>query len=328
MNKSKVYFVKLDELNKIKDLLPEFKPPLGVKVHFGEEGNKTFVPANLIKQIVNWVDNPTLVECSVLYRSPRSKATTHREVALKHGFNFAPIDFLDGEEGDDFIEIEIDGEHFKKCYLGKGLEKYKSLLVISHFKGHGGSGFGGDLKNLGMGLASRRGKLAIHALIKHNVNADKCNSCGICLKHCPVQAISFDKDKKAVINQEVCISCSKCISVCPAEAIEIPWDSTGSQTLQERIAEYALAATKNRQCFFINFLINITENCDCLGEKMEKLTQDIGVLASLDPVAIDQASYDLVIKQFMGFKEHDGDYQLKQGVKIGLGNRQYQLIKL
>jgi uncharacterized Fe-S center protein len=326
MPASKIYFIKLNELNKIKDLLPEFTSSLGVKVHFGEEGNKTFVPAELIKPIIDMVGHPTLIECSVLYRSPRSKALTHRKVALKHGFGFAPIDFLDGPEGDDCLEVKIKGKYFERCYLGKGLEKYKSLLVISHFKGHGGSGFGGALKNIGMGLASRRGKLAIHSSIQHSVNQKKCTGCGTCIKNCPVNAISLDKGSKAVINREKCVSCSKCISVCPVEAIAIPWSSHGRQVLSERIAEYALAVSRKRQCFFVNFLINITSNCDCLGDFMEKLTEDIGVLISSDPVAIDQASYDLVCRQFVGFKEFSGEYQLEHAESIGLGKRAYDLI--
>jgi len=323
-----VYFIKLNELEKIKELLPQFKAPLGVKVHFGEEGNITFVPANLIKAITDMAANPTLIECSVLYKSPRSTAQGHKQVALNHGFNFAPLDFLDGEEGDDNIVVEIDGRHFKQCYLGKGLAKYNSILAISHFKGHGGSGFGGALKNMGMGLASRRGKLAIHASIKHQVDTERCISCGTCIAQCPEQAISFNQDQKAEINYDLCISCSKCISVCPQSAIRIPWDSTGSQDLQERIAEYTKAVVAGRQCYYINFLINITHTCDCAGKEMEKITEDIGVLASSDPVAIDQASYDLVVKQFKAFKDHSGDYQLQHGEKIILGKREYELINL
>ena len=326
--KVKVYFLKLNELNKINDLLPKFAPPLGVKVHFGEEGNITFVPAGYIKQIVRMVKDTTLIECSVLYKSPRRTAKGHRQVALSHGFNFAPLDFLDGETGDEAFKVNVMGKHFKEVYLGQGLEKYKSLLVISHFKGHGLAGFGGAIKNLGMGLASRRGKLAQHATIKHEVKEEKCLACGQCIANCPVGAISYNEKGKARIDQNICISCSKCISVCPEEAISIPWGSTPAEIIQERIAEYALAATRGRECFYLNFLINITKDCDCFDIVMEKLTPDIGVLASNDPVAIDQASYDLTIKQFSGFKDRNGDYQLEHGQDIGLGRREYDLINL
>ncbi|MDD4333500.1 MAG: DUF362 domain-containing protein [Patescibacteria group bacterium] len=328
MSKSKVYFVKLNELNKIKDLLPSFDKPLGVKVHFGERGNISFVPAVYIKQIVEMINEPTLIETSVLYKSARRTAIGHKELAIEHGFDFAPVDFLDGEFGDDFMQVDIKGKHFQKAYLGKGLEKYKSLLVISHFKGHEMCGFGGALKNLGMGLASRRGKLAQHSSIKHEANKTKCVGCGLCVNDCPVNAIFFDSENKAEINKDICISCSKCISVCPQEAIRIPWKSIGREELQERVAEYASAGAQDRNCFFINFVINIVHNCDCNNEPMEKITADVGVLVSDNPVAIDQASYDLVLKQFPDFINHESEYQLKHTEELGLGSRQYELINI
>jgi len=329
MEKAQVYFIKLAELGNLKNILPDFSGPLGVKVHFGEKHNNTFVPAKYIKEITQMLASPTLIETSVLYRSLRSNAVGHRSLAIEHGFDFAPIDFLDGEVGDDTIELEISGDHFTKCYLGKNLEKYPSLLVISHFKGHGAAIFGGALKNLGMGLAARRGKLAQHASIPHSVTRERCLGCGQCVSECPVQAISFQADGKVEIDHDKCISCSKCISICSAKAIEIPWASTGTDVLQERIVEYATAALKNRSAFFVNFLINITAECDCVGRPMEKIAPDIGVLASLDPVAIDQASCDLLIENnpdLARFKM--GEAQLSHAEKIGLGKRDYELIYL
>ncbi|MFA4833462.1 MAG: DUF362 domain-containing protein [Patescibacteria group bacterium] len=326
MDKAKVYFIKLDELNKIKNLLPGFTPPLGIKVHFGEEGNTTYLPASYVKEIAGMVENPVLVECNVLYKSPRSQAATHKKLAKEHGFDFAEIDILDGELGDDVDAIKIKGEFFKECFLGKGLAKYKSLLVVSHFKGHISSGFGGAIKNLSMGLAGRRGKLALHAFVKHQVKQAKCVACGVCIANCPVEAVAFDESGKAKINTDKCISCSKCMSVCPTGAISIPWGEKDVSVFRKRLAEYALAGVSGRQCFYINFLINITEKCDCAGEKMGKMTDDIGILASSDPVAIDQASFDLVVKQCKDFEKQNGDAQLEHGEKIGLGTREYELI--
>jgi uncharacterized protein len=168
----------------------------------------------------------------------------------------------------------------------------------------------------------------MHSMIKHSIKKEKCISCGACIANCPVNAIAFDANKKAFINEAICISCSKCISVCPVQAVQIPWGGSGKKELQERIAEYALAAQQGKQCFYINFLINITENCDCMGVEMGKLTDDIGILASTDPIAIDQASYDLVVAKYEEFKNHAGDDQLRHGEELGLGIREYELIKL
>ncbi len=335
VQQSNVYFIKLKEIEKIKELLPEFKGKVGVKVHFGEKGNISFVSAKSIKPIVEMIDSPTLIETSVLYRSPRGEASTHKKLALEHGFDFAPIDFLDGEKGDDSIEVKINGDHFKVCHIGAGLEKYNSLLVISHFKGHHMAGFGGAIKNLAMGFGSRRGKLDQHALLKHQVVQENCIGCKLCIDNCPVDAIDFnEKNKKANINQEKCIGCSKCMAICPKNTIQLPWDKIennkkGNQILQERIAEYALAASKNHNCFYINFLANIVPNCDCIGEKMKNMTKDIGILLSNDPVAIDQASFDLVAKQCDEFREKcSAEYQLKQAEKLNLGNIKYKIIKI
>lgn len=327
---SKVYFAhnleNLPELIEKYDLLTGFSEPVGVKVHFGEKGNETFISAKRIAEVVKLVKNPTLVECNVLYKSDRSKASSHIKLAKEHGFDFAPIDILDGEEGDEEIELDIDsGKHFKKARIGRGIEKYKSLLVVSHFKGHGANGFGGANKNVGMGLASRAGKLALHASIKHNIDTDKCISCGNCINNCPVGAIDYNDNGKAIIDEDKCISCSKCISACNFGAVEIPWGSTNKEVLQERIVEYTQAVVKNKKCLYINFLENITSKCDCIGESMELMTSDIGILVSADPVAIDQASYDLITKKCPEFTNLGGTRQLEYGEEFGLGSRKYSL---
>jgi hypothetical protein len=305
---------------------------LGLKCHFGEDGNDAYVPAELIKRIAAQLDFSPLLETTVLYRSPRSRASTHIELARQHGFDFADIDILDGELGDDNHEITLDNPGFVNSpeifYFGKNLEKYDSFLFVSHFKGHGSAGFGGAIKNLAMGLASRRGKLAMHAGVKHQVKQEKCISCGACINDCPVDAIAYNKSGKAKIDKKICISCSKCISVCPVSAIGIPWGSVSEDDFQKRLSEYALAGVKDKQCFYINFLINIVPLCDCIGRKQTRLTADIGVLVSSDPVAIDQASYDLVKKQCPEFSAHSSESQLAHGETIGLGAREYILENL
>ncbi|HOZ36390.1 MAG TPA: DUF362 domain-containing protein [bacterium] len=324
-----VYFLTNLDPQKIKSVLPKFTSPLGVKVHFGEEGNTTFVPAEKIKQLVDLLPSPTLIECNVLYKSPRAKTSTHLGLARRHGFDFASLDILDGEAGDEDLELPVrHSQHFQTAYFGAGLQKYPAIFFISHFKGHISAGFGGALKNIGMGLASRRGKLALHASVKHQVKPEKCIGCGSCIANCPVGAISYDDSGKARIDQSVCISCSKCMALCPSGAINVPWGGTTKETFQERLAEYALAAVAGRQCFYLNFLMNITEKCDCHDQPMPILTPDIGILLSSDPVAIDQASYDLVTKQYPEFAEFGGLEQLSHGEEIGLGSRQYNLINV
>jgi hypothetical protein len=325
MSASRVHFLQFNNMDPIKGVLPEFPQPLAVKTHFGEDGNVSFLPAHIIIDICALVKDPVLVENSVLYRSRRSRASTHRELARENGFDFAPLDFLDGEEGSDNMEAPIKGDHFDTCYLGKGLEKYPSLLVVSHFKGHVLSGFGGALKNLGMGLASRRGKLNQHESIKHQVEPAKCISCGRCLDSCPVEAIAWNDKGKAEIDTDVCISCSECISVCPQQAINVPVMETATRTLQERIAEYAYAGVGDRQCFYINLVMNIVEGCDCEQREMSPLTEDVGILLSEDPVAIDQASYDMVIEQYPEFKRFNADHQLIHAEKMGMGSRKYDI---
>lgn len=328
MSKSTVYFLHSLDSNKLSSILPDFAQPVALKTHFGEEGNSTYLPPEKVKSISELVENPTLVETSTLYKGPRSIASSYKKLAQDHGFDFAPIDLLDGEYGDETGEVGVEGKHFDTCHLGKNWDKYKSVLVVSHFKGHIIANMGGAIKNLAMGLSGRRGKIAQHANIQHQVVPDKCQSCGICIENCPVEAISYDENHKAVIDPQVCISCSKCMALCPYKAIKAPMAHTSSKALQERIAEYATAGAKDKQAFYINFLINITEGCDCEGREMSKLTPDIGIVASQDPVALDQASYDLVVKNYPDFVNYYGEYQLQHAQDLGLGNRDYNLQEL
>jgi uncharacterized protein len=328
--KSRVYFIKLEDVEKIESIIPEFRGALGLKCHFGEKGNDAFVSAEYMKKVASMVGFPPLLETTVLYSSERSRASSHIALARDHGFDFADIDILDGEEGDESLEVKLYGiktiDENKSYYLGKNIEKYDSLLVVSHFKGHEMGGFGGAIKNLAMGLASRRGKLDMHAGVKHQVDHAGCTGCEMCIKNCPVDAIALGEDTKANIDQEICVSCSKCISVCPAKAIGIPWGSVSIEEFQDRLSDYARAAVEGRQCYYINFVINIVPLCDCMGVKQDRLTDDIGILVSDDPVAIDQASFDLVCKQYPKFEDHSSENQLARGAEIGLGKRDYELV--
>jgi uncharacterized Fe-S center protein len=351
MEKAKVYFIKAEDINKKLGLLLDSvgfdfgNQKVGVKLHFGEKGNTAYVKPNLVKVIAEKIKEkhgmPELIECCVLYKSERMKASSHIMVAKEHGFDFAPIVILDGENGDEYIEIPVNLKHFKSVRIGAKINDYKFIVAVTHFKGHMLGGFGGSIKNIGMGLGSRAGKLQMHSKLNPIVNSKKCTACGTCLRNCPVNAISIETYAK--INPDVCIGCAKCIAVCPENAINIPWGGASKEEVQERVAEYAYGALKGRKSVFINFITDVTPDCDCMGHSDAPIVKDIGVLASTDIVALDKACYDLVCKEktitssklkthvvdkFAELHKVDPTVQLKYGEKIGLGKMDYQLVEL
>ena len=236
---------------------------------------------------------------------------------------------MDGEKGDKDIEIEINKKHFKKVKIGKGIENFNALLAISHFTGHGGTGYGAAVKNIGMGLGSKAGKLEMHKAFNLEVDENLCIGCGSCAEECPSGAISLDTGK-AKIDRLKCIGCGKCISECPYDAIKIPWGDESAKELQEKIAEYACGVLKGRKTYFVNVLLDITENCDCFRGKQKPIIPDIGILASDDIVAIDKASLDLVdvderLTERTGI---DGMIQVNYASKLGLGEKEYEIVRL
>jgi uncharacterized protein len=306
----------------------KLKENVAIKVHFGENGCKTYIKPEIVKavyeKVISLNKKASLVECNVLYKGERTKASSHIELAKQHGFNFAPIDILDGEDGNEFIEIN-------GCKIGKGIEKYDSMIVITHFKGHVMAGFGGAMKNLGMGLGSRAGKLHMHSTIKPSIN-NKCTACGLCIQHCNANAITLKKNlfnqTKAKIDSEKCEGCAMCIAICPNNAIAIPWKSETPKGLQEKITDYCLAISKklNQNIIFINVLENITKDCDCVGQPQKTIMQDIGILAGYDIVSIDKASLDLANKQgFDKMIKVDKNHQIEYAEKIALGTKEYTL---
>jgi len=302
---------------------------LAVKVHFGEQGNTTYLGPDFTKAVCSdlkgKVKSLALVECTVLYKGERSFASGHKKVALDHGFDFAPVEILDGEKGNEEVKIKIDGKHFKEAKIGRGLEKFNSILAISHFKGHMASSFGGALKNIGMGLGSKGGKMAMHKSFKIASNPAICTGCGACLENCPAGAISLENDK-AKIDYIKCLGCGLCISVCPSDAIEIPWQSQTGKELQEKIAEYAAAVLKGRKAFFVNVLVNITKYCDCHNSAMKPIMKDIGVLLSEDIVALEEASLNLAGRENFRRDGFDPEDQINHAVLMGLGKKDYELI--
>jgi len=208
---------------------------------------------------------------------------------------------------------------------------YKNLVSVAHFKGHMATGFGGALKNIGMGLGCRAGKMDMHSIISPVVNSGKCVVCGTCVRDCPVDAITLGK--VASIDSGKCIGCAHCIAICPNGAIDLNWNMSHdvNKMLMEKIVEYSVAVVAGRRWRFMNFITGLTYECDCFDLDQKPFMKDVGLVLGEDPVAVDQASMDLVKKACGGedplLKKHkiDGAYMLEYAEKCGLGSRRYEL---
>ncbi|MBT3310699.1 MAG: DUF362 domain-containing protein [Desulfobacterales bacterium] len=328
---------------------------VAIKLHFGELGNTSFIRPVYIRKIVEAVKSfggtPFLTDCNTLYAGTRSDSPHHIVTAIQNGFAFsvveAPIIIADGLRGKNEIPVIINQKRFEKVYIGADIVNADSLVSVAHFKGHELSGFGGTLKTLGMGAASRRGKLAQHSTVSPKVKRKKCVGCGNCTEHCSQYAIILE-DKKAVIDQGKCIGCGECILACPNEAVQIKWDQS-IPVFMENMMEYAMGVIKGKEkkSIFVNFITDISPACDCMPLNDAPIVRDIGVVASTDPVAIDQASVDLINKEpalpdtclennreaggdkFRGiYPNVDWSIQLDYAESIGLGTRNYDLEKL
>lgn len=328
---------------------------VAVKLHFGEMGNAAFIRPVFLRRIVKAIKekggNPFLTDANTLYAGTRSDAPSHLATALANGFApsvvEAPLIIADGLRGKSETEVTIGQKHFQSVHIAREIFEADSLVAVAHFKGHELSGFGGAIKNLGMGCASRRGKMAQHATMTPKVKAKSCVGCGACAAHCSQGAITIP-DKAAVIDPAKCIGCGECVIVCPNEAVQVRWTQSIPKFI-EKIVEYASGAVKNKagKMLFLNFLTHISPGCDCAPTNDMPIVADIGILAATDPVAIDQASVDLVNAQaalpgsclqkntgpgedkFRGlYPKVDGSIQLAYAEAIGLGKRAYTLKKV
>lgn len=318
----------------------------GIKIHFGEYGNDTHIKAPFARRVVEKIKNaganPFLTDSTTLYSGMRHNAVDHLNVATLHGFVHsvvdAPVIIADGLFGENDIPVRINKKHFTDVYIADAIRRAPALIVMSHFKGHEMAGFGGALKNLAMGGASVRGKRDQHAT-HVTIDESKCIGCGRCVKVCPQKALTLI-DKKSHVDISKCIGCFECITVCPVKAISIDWN-TEIVPFNERMIEYAYGVVKGREkrIGYLNFVVNVTPDCDCPGWSDSLMVADIGFLASTDPVALDQACYDLVNKapaldpkladatdKFIARWPHTrGDVQLKYAEEIGMGSREYKI---
>lgn len=343
----KVFFLRWKDLEKLDRLIDrshamdivERGDIVAVKMHFGEIAEDGHIRPELVRPFLKALSKkkarPFLTDTNTIYHGPRNNALDHLRVAADHGFSQTrlqvPVIISDGIAGDDHDEVSIQGKYLKAVKIATGIRRADKLIALSHFKGHLLTGLGGAIKNLGMGCASKAGKFEMHSSAGPTVNAKVCVGCEMCIAKCAHGALSIAGGKIS-FDKSLCAGCGECVIACHTNALSITWNE-GSASVQEKLAEYALGATKGKGVFYFNFLNHITPNCDCMGMKEKPLVDDIGVLASGDPVAIDQASLDLVIK-FGGdvFKaahpQLDGTLQISHAEDLGLGTRKYELVEI
>ncbi len=315
---------------------------VGIKMHFGEEKNNTHIPPHCVSPIVEEIRKkggmPFLTDTCVLYRSQRDNSVKHLLLAHRHGFSIdrigAPVIIADGLIGNVESMVDIPGKIFKKVAVARTALEANGLIVLSHVTGHIATGFGGTIKNLGMGFSSRKGKLQQHSVMKPSIIQKKCTGCKLCVQWCPEDAILMKSDK-AVIDSKLCIGCGECLTVCRFDAVGYDWRRDNDE-LQKRIAEHALGVTiaQSGRIGYMNFLISITKDCDCWNETQKPIMADIGILACKDPVAIDAASLDLIRQKTykelteVSYPNVNPRVQIHYGEEIGLGSKAYELIYL
>ena len=332
-----------------------------LKVHFGEMGNTTFLRPIWLKPIISFLRkagaHPFLTDTSTLYTGERGEAASHAMCAAHNGFDplllGAPIIIADGLKGDSEEIIPFsanESKHFSQAYIASDIAKADHFVAISHFKGHELAGFGGALKNIGMGCASKHGKMQQHCTSGPKPNPHKCIGCKMCIELCNHNALSMDSDKKIIVDDDACVGCGACFLACKVGALQINW-KTGVNDFLERMMEYVAAVlkTKKNPSFYINFAVNITPQCDCVSWSDAPICPDLGIFASTDPVAIDQACIDMAKKapiiptathklpkdykqgecKFTAIHNHvPADMGLAYAEKLGIGSRDYQLVEI
>lgn len=375
MEKSKVYFTdfrtKLGEGLPIKlkrllkkagmDQMDMDQKFVAIKMHFGELGNLGFLRPNYAKAVADVVKElggrPFLTDCNTLYPGSRKNALEHLECAWENGFTplttGCPILIGDGLKGTDDVSVPVKGgEYIKEAKIGHAVMDADIFISLTHFKGHEMTGFGGAIKNIGMGCGSRAGKKDQHSNGTPDIDADKCRGCKSCMKECANQGLMFcEETKKMEIDKDHCVGCGRCIGACNFDAIAFgEWAAV--KDLNCRMAEYTKAVIDGRPNFHISLVVDVSPNCDCHSENDAPILPNIGMFASFDPLALDQACVDACLRceplpnsqlsdhiNQEGFHDHhdhfknstpDSEYKtcLEHAEKIGVGTREYELITM
>lgn len=375
MAKSKVYFTdfrtkyaglsmpaKLQKLAKkagIENI--DFKGKfVAIKMHFGELGNISYLRPNYAKAVVDLVKElggiPYLTDCNTMYPGSRKNGIEHLYCAWENGFTplsvGCPVVIGDGVRGTDDIEVPVNGgEYCKKAIIGHAVMDADIFISLTHFKGHEITGFGGAIKNIGMGCGSRAGKTDMHCNSKPEINAKKCRGCKMCMKQCANGGLVFDEAAGKMTISDKCVGCGRCLGACNFDAINFSYDQAIS-VLNAKMAEYTKAVVDGRPSFHMSLVIDVSPFCDCHGENDAPILPNIGMFASYDLVALDQACADACMKatpirnSILGdnmaaenFEDHHDHFknttpesewetQLIHGEKIGLGSRNYELITI
>lgn len=344
---------------------------VAIKLHFGEYGNLAFLRPNYAKVVADIVKEcggkPFLTDCNTLYVGSRKNALDHLDTAYVNGFSplttGCQVIIADGLKGLDETLVPINGEYVKEAKIGQAVMDADVFISLTHFKGHEMAGFGGTLKNIGMGCGSRAGKMEMHSEGKPFINPDECVGCGACARICAHEGPVMENGK-ARIDHNQCVGCGRCIAACPKDAVKAAYGSP-NDVLNYKIAEYSLAVCQNRPCFHISLICDVSPNCDCHAENDIPIIPNVGMLASFDPVALDQACADLCNSQpVMGGSvlydhmhkngheatcncestqehnhERDDHFRMvhpdtnwkscvAHGEKIGLGTKEYELVEI
>ena len=333
---------------------------VAIKMHFGELGNVAFLRPNYARAVVDVVKElggkPFLTDCNTMYPGSRKNALEHLECAWLNGFTpytiGCPVIIADGLKGLDEELVPVDGEYIKEAKIGKALMDADVFISLTHFKGHEMTGFGGAIKNIGMGGGSRRGKCEQHSSGKPHIIEENCRGCTRCLKECANGGLVFDAAKKKMtIDKNNCVGCGRCLGACNFDAIEFDNDTANAE-LNCKMAEYTKAIVQNRPTFHISLICDVSPNCDCHGENDTPIISDIGMFASFDPLALDRCCVDMCLKaeplphtHYTDMIEnHHADKEkdlwtknnpgsewetcLSHASKIGLGNLEYELVKV